>query len=492
MKRILDFFSLIIIVLMCTCTTEQLDLSNYNNDEFNSYPLELELTVDNETRGVKENTFFDEGDAVLVRIDKFNNGIEHITSKATYHDGKWVFEKPFNLSEILDSESYNYVEVYYPYEACSQMYYGNNNSLECKQIDLEEDYLYGIAGLNNNGDGIVKVTMNHCASRVTFKISNNTESPIDLTTLNLISISPSYKKDGTLYGLGDWFCYNCYISSRLSMVSQINDTTHIKDISKMVGSINVNNSLGIGETVTINLFLPPTNLIYSIWEKDKEYITEFTGVRFSLFANGGEYIFEVTPNWEAGKMYTYPLSFSGEELKMPQKVYLGFDSSNGNKLYWSDVNVGVSESYPCGKEYRWGDNTGLRQELYYYSTYISWLQTGVLSNEQDLAHAAFGGTWRTPSSEEFEKLMENCTVSISEKNGYNGYLFTSNINGNSIFFPIPIDHSKKLNIMENYSYYNSKYNNIWAEFFSICDYDNIIVKDDQYISATAFIRPVCE
>lgn len=60
----------------------------------------------------------------------------------------------------------------------------------------------------------------------------------------------------------------------------------------------------------------------------------------------------------------------------------------------------------------------------------------VLDPEDDAATFAFGRHWRMPTKEEFNELLENCTDNPATVNGVPGCRFTSNINGNSVFFPI--------------------------------------------------------
>ena len=45
-----------------------------------------------------------------------------------------------------------------------------------------------------------------------------------------------------------------------------------------------------------------------------------------------------------------------------------------------------------------------------------------------------GEPWLMPTSEQFQELYDNCTWIRKTVNGVNGYLVTSKINGNSIFF----------------------------------------------------------
>ena len=77
-----------------------------------------------------------------------------------------------------------------------------------------------------------------------------------------------------------------------------------------------------------------------------------------------------------------------------------------------------------------------------------------LSLEQDAARAYLGEPWRMPSAAEFQELYDNCTVVWSTVKGVDGILFTSNINGNTIFFPAAgIYNGTSLNARGSYGYY---------------------------------------
>jgi len=55
--------------------------------------------------------------------------------------------------------------------------------------------------------------------------------------------------------------------------------------------------------------------------------------------------------------------------------------------------------------------------------------------EHDAATVNMGAPWRLPTTDDFQELCDNCTHELCSRNGYKGMLFTSKINGNSIFFP---------------------------------------------------------
>ena len=58
-----------------------------------------------------------------------------------------------------------------------------------------------------------------------------------------------------------------------------------------------------------------------------------------------------------------------------------------------------------------------------------------LSLNEDAARANLGAPWRMPSESEFQELYDNCSSIWTTLNGVIGRLFTSNLNGNTLFMP---------------------------------------------------------
>ena len=61
-----------------------------------------------------------------------------------------------------------------------------------------------------------------------------------------------------------------------------------------------------------------------------------------------------------------------------------------------------------------------------------------LTLEQDAARANLGGNWHMPTKYEYQELLNNCNVVWTDDyngTGVKGRVFTSRINGNSVFFP---------------------------------------------------------
>ncbi len=122
---------------------------------------------------------------------------------------------------------------------------------------------------------------------------------------------------------------------------------------------------------------------------------------------------------------------------------------------WATTNVGADAPEEYGDYFAWGETTP--KDVYDWSTY-KWCNgdynqltkyctrndygyNGFVDNkteldpEDDAATAAWGAEWRTPSLDQMQELYNNCTSEWTTMNGVSGRLFTSNINGASVFLP---------------------------------------------------------
>lgn len=103
----------------------------------------------------------------------------------------------------------------------------------------------------------------------------------------------------------------------------------------------------------------------------------------------------------------------------------------GLSVKWAACDLGVSNPKNEGKNYRWGALSPSPGSMSPYTGTESSLPA-----EYDIAHLAYGGTWRIPSKAEWEELIDNTTWEFGNGyNGSNGFIVTSRINGNTIFFP---------------------------------------------------------
>ena len=123
----------------------------------------------------------------------------------------------------------------------------------------------------------------------------------------------------------------------------------------------------------------------------------------------------------------------------------------GLSVKWATCNVGADSPEEYGSYFAWGETTP--KTTYDWSTY-KWCNGSydtmtkyctdsdygtvdnktVLDPEDDAAAVNMGGSWRMPTIEEQEELIDECTWTWTTLNGINGYN-VEGPNGNSIFLP---------------------------------------------------------
>ena len=117
-------------------------------------------------------------------------------------------------------------------------------------------------------------------------------------------------------------------------------------------------------------------------------------------------------------------------------------------LLWATCNVGATSPEQAGLYFAWGETTGytaaqVKAEKHIFRNSVwSFFKTrkikGNITLEQDAAHTYMGGMWRIPTKDECQNLIDNCNVTWTTNyngTGMAGKLFTSKINGKSVFFP---------------------------------------------------------
>lgn len=110
-------------------------------------------------------------------------------------------------------------------------------------------------------------------------------------------------------------------------------------------------------------------------------------------------------------------------------------------LQWASHNIGVEYLGDLGLYFSWGNTEGHRLGEGYDFTQAEYDTTpgkeisANLSLDQDAARAYLGEPWRMPTAAEFQELFDNSTSVWTTQNGVNGFLLTSNVNGNKLFFP---------------------------------------------------------
>jgi len=129
----------------------------------------------------------------------------------------------------------------------------------------------------------------------------------------------------------------------------------------------------------------------------------------------------------------------------------------GLSVKWASCNVGASCVYEKGSHFAWAETTtknNFDESNYKWFEYVDYVDgvfnkycmddnspyydgKSALEPEDDAAYVNMGKEWRTPTSEEWDELMDTtkCSWTWTTINEMEGYEVTSNITGNSIFLP---------------------------------------------------------
>ena len=112
---------------------------------------------------------------------------------------------------------------------------------------------------------------------------------------------------------------------------------------------------------------------------------------------------------------------------------------------WATCNVGANSPEQTGLYFAFGETTGYSAEQvkkgkrsFDSASYTAPSVSENLNLEQDAARANLGGNWRMPTKRQFTELIDNCDVTWTNDyngTGVKGCVFTSKVNGNSVFFP---------------------------------------------------------
>ena len=169
-------------------------------------------------------------------------------------------------------------------------------------------------------------------------------------------------------------------------------------------------------------------------------LSEFENKTFDIVVPAQTYKngFDVTVISKAGSIMkkSYDNSFTTEKscihFAKPFRFVPGQSSMAvdlGLSVKWSSCNICANSIEEMGYHTKW-------KELLKYNNSD---HKTILDLEDDPAYVNWGGECRIPTLSEWDELLANCSYNPSGNdyiNGKRGILFTSKINGNSIFLPI--------------------------------------------------------
>ena len=156
-----------------------------------------------------------------------------------------------------------------------------------------------------------------------------------------------------------------------------------------------------------------------------------------------------TSNAIEGGTCVVPLHGSVVTDIVPQNDYVDLGLPSGT--LWATCNIGASSPEDYGDYFAWGETEpknnydwstykwcdGDNNTLTKYCTSSSYGTVDnktELSPEDDAAYMNWGSSWRMPTLEQQQELLESCNWNWTTRNGINGWLVIGP-NGNSIFMP---------------------------------------------------------
>ena len=175
-------------------------------------------------------------------------------------------------------------------------------------------------------------------------------------------------------------------------------------------------------------------------------------------------------------------------------------------LKWATCNVGASSPEQAGLYFAWGETIGYTanqvtngERLFTKDVYNAGPAASIntdLTLEQDAAHVNLGGNWRMPTKAEYQELFDNCGASWTDDyngTGVAGRVFTSKINGNSVFFPAAgcCNNSSVNNVGSHGRYWSASWrssSSAWNLYFK-SGYQNLSYNIRYYGQS---VRGVCE
>ena len=118
----------------------------------------------------------------------------------------------------------------------------------------------------------------------------------------------------------------------------------------------------------------------------------------------------------------------------------------GLSVKWATCNIGANNPEETGYYFAWGDaNERTSFEYSSYAYYYPHFSNGeyylyknigknISGTQYDIARNKWSYSWRMPTMDEFDELVDKCTSKWMSYKGVNGRLFTGP-NGNSLFLP---------------------------------------------------------
>lgn len=296
--------------------------------------------------------------------------------------------------------------------------------------------------------------------------------------------------EGTAYG--EEISFTTLSAAELPAVA----TTAVTEITQTsaVGGGDVTDDGGAEVTARgVCWSISPNPTLDDEYTSDGGGLGDYQSVMDNLMPNTTYYVRAYATN-NVGTAYGDELSFTTLDdgtINGYEYVDLGLPSG----VKWATMNVGAASHEESGEYYAWGEIAPKAEYTEANCTSYGLNMEDVSGNpERDAATAMWGSTWRTPTKEECEELLNNCTWEWDVQNGVGGKKVTGP-NGNHIFLPVTGYKYGNSIYVQDYGYYWSStpistYENYSYDFFFDEPYNLSMRWDDRCYGQP--IRPVSD
>lgn len=132
----------------------------------------------------------------------------------------------------------------------------------------------------------------------------------------------------------------------------------------------------------------------------------------------------------------------GSTFRQDENGYAFVDLGLPSGTLWATCNIGAERPEEAGDLYEWAQIVPGKIPVLSTEYYARKEKYGTTNNfipelevSDDVAYVRLGPNWRIPSMEQYKELLNGCNLQWITYNGVQGVIFTSKINGNSIFLP---------------------------------------------------------
>ena len=287
-----------------------------------------------------------------------------------------------------------------------------------KQVDFCVAEVKDVAG---NYQKKVSLPFSHVCSSLSIKVKNTGNTAAILKSVSFYGV----KLTGT-YSNGTWSTSGSASTSSSNAMKIALNT-----------SVNSNATVDVSGTSNKIIVIPQTIAAG----------TEIFDVLFTINGEDKHFYYSLTSalTLNKGTQYTYTLNIN---TYIPPAEFRPVDLGLPSGLKWAAGNIGATNPEDYGLYFAWGETTGYTADqvrsgvrAFTKDVYNAGSAGSISTNltlAQDAAHVNLGGNWRMPTQAEFQELIDKCNVVWTENyngTGVKGRIFTSKVNGNSVFLP---------------------------------------------------------